>query len=1226
MEVKELLRERILILDGAMGTMIQRYDLTEQDYRGDLFAGSEILLKGNNDLLCLTRPDVISQIHDAYLQAGADIIETNTFNATSVSMSEYHMQPYVGQINRAAVRLARASADKYTLQTPDKPRFVAGSVGPTNKTCSMSPDVNDPAYRALGFDDLAEAYAEQMTVFLEEGVDLFLIETIFDTLNAKAALLAVDRAMSRAGRRVPVMLSVTLSDSGGRTLSGQTLGAFLASVQQADLLSVGLNCSFGARDMKPFLKQLGQMAPYYISAYPNAGLPNRFGEYDETPDTMASQVDEYIQEQLVNIIGGCCGTTPDHIARYSALIEGASVRRPAAVPDLLNLSGLERFEIRPENNFVNIGERCNVAGSRKFLRLIKERNFEEALEIARKQVEDGAQILDINMDDAMLDARDEMVHFLNLIASEPEICRVPMMVDSSKWPVIEAGLKCIQGKSVVNSISLKEGEAVFLEHARTIQKLGAAMVVMAFDEKGQADSYERKIEICERAYRLLVGTAGVSPNDIIFDPNVLAIATGIDEHLNYGVDFIRATGWIKKNLPGAHVSGGISNLSFSFRGNDYIREAIHAVFLFHAIAGGLDMGIVNPATSVTYNDIPQHILTVIEDVVLNRRPDATEQLIELAEEMKEGPRSGKKESVDERAGMTLDQRLEYALLKGRSDGLETDLPLAVERYGRAVQVIDGPLMSGMNKVGELFGAGKMFLPQVVKTARTMKQAVTILQPYIESEKSNAGDRTTAGKFLLATVKGDVHDIGKNIVSVVLSCNNYEVIDLGVMVPAEEIMRRAIEEKVDFVGLSGLITPSLEEMSHVAAEMEKAGLQVPLMIGGATTSKLHTAVKIAPMYSGPVIHVKDAAQNPVIASQLKNTVTRVEFLSRLQEEQERLRRSIDDNIRLVPYQTALKNRFVPSVTDYRPVRPAWMGIHNAPVMTVKEVRALINWKFFFAAWRVSGPFGEVAEIEGCDHCKAAWLASFPVADRTKAAEALQLYKDANRLLDELDADPNVALRARFGFFPARADEQTLYILSDQGETALPVLRQQIEKPGSDGRYLALSDFILPQDDYIGLFSVTVGEEIERKIEQAKKGDDHYRSLLLQSVADRLAEAATELFHHRVRTTYWGYVPDEVCDLQGLLAERYKGIRPAVGYPSLPDQSLNFLLDQLIDFAEIGVSLTENGAMQPNASVSGLLLAHPESRYFYLGRIDDEQRKRYADSRGFAPEESKKWLSV
>ena len=905
-----LARDRILILDGAMGTMIQQYGLAETDFRGERFAHVSGQLKGNNDLLCLTRPDVIQDIHRKYLQAGADIIETNTFNATRVSMADYAMEAYVREINQAAVRLAHEVADEFTALTPEKPRLVAGSVGPTNKTCSMSPDVNNPAYRVLTFDDLAAAYQEQMEVLLESGVDALLIETIFDTLNAKAAIYAARQSMEQTGRTVPVMLSVTLSDAGGRTLSGQTLDAFLASVQHAPLFSVGLNCSFGARQLKPYLEQLAAHAPYYISAYPNAGLPNELGKYDQTPAQMASEVKEYIREGLVNIIGGCCGTTDAYIAEYPALVEGALPHVPVSRPESLWLSGLDLLEVKPENNFINIGERCNVAGSRKFLRLVKEKKYEEALSIARRQVEDGAQVIDVNMDDGLLDAGQEMVNFLNLIASEPEIARVPVMIDSSKWEVIVAGLKCLQGKGIVNSISLKEGEEVFLAHAREIRRMGAAAVVMAFDEQGQADSYERKVQVCERAYRLLVGKAGWNASDIIFDPNVLAVATGMEEHNNYAVDFIRATAWIRKNLPGAHVSGGVSNLSFSFRGNNYIREAMHAVFLYHAIEAGMDMGIVNPATSVLYTDIPADVLERIEDVVLNRRPDAAERLIETAERLKAAETAhGTETHVSHRyarESQPVEERLQHALVKGVGDYLEEDLAEALKKYPKAVDIIEGPLMAGMNKVGELFGAGKMFLPQVVKTARTMKQAVAFLRPVIESEKQvGAG---SAGKVLLATVKGDVHDIGKNIVSVVMACNGYEIVDLGVMVPAEIIVSRAIEERVDMIGLSGLITPSLEEMVHVASELEKSGLDVPLLIGGATTSALHTALKIAPVYHAPVIHLKDASQNATVAARLMNPAQKKELIETLNEQYVRLRQEYENKrTQTVSLEEAQENR-------------------------------------------------------------------------------------------------------------------------------------------------------------------------------------------------------------------------------------------------------------------------------------------------------------------------------
>ena len=906
--IQELVRERILVLDGALGTMIQKYNLSEEDFRGARFVEKPGQMKGNNDLLCLTAPHVIQDIHRKYLEVGADIIETNTFNAQRISMADYHVEECCREINLAAAKLARELADEYTRKNPNKPRFVAGSVGPTNKTCSMSPDVNNPAFRALTFDDLADAYQEQMEALLEGGVDAILIETIFDSLNAKAAVFAACEAMKKMDREVPLMLSITVSDTGGRTLSGQTLDAFLASVQHAPIFSIGLNCSFGAKQLKPFLQQLAARAPYYISAYPNAGLPNSMGEYDQTPEDMAKEVKEYIEEGLVNIIGGCCGTTEAYIAKYMPLVDGAKPHTPVAKPEAFCLSGLELLEQSAEVGFINVGERCNVAGSRKFLRLINEKNYEEALGIARKQVEDGALVIDVNMDDGLLDAKEEMKTFLNLIMSEPEIARVPIMIDSSKWEVIEAGLKCLQGKSIVNSISLKEGEEIFIERARMIKRLGAATVVMAFDEKGQADTYERKIEVCGRAYRILIEQVGFNPNDIIFDPNVLAVATGIEEHNNYAVDFIKATGWIKQNLPGAHVSGGISNLSFSFRGNNYIREAMHAVFLYHAIQQGMDMAILNPATSVLYSDIPSDVLERIEDVVLNRRSDAAERLIEIAEALKAASANVAVHSSEQQAWRetSVEERLQYALVKGLGDHLDTDLKEAMEKYPRVVDVIEGPLMNGMNQVGELFGAGKMFLPQVVKAARTMKKAVSILQPYIEAGREEGAKKV--GKVLLATVKGDVHDIGKNIVSVVMACNNYEIIDLGVMVPAETIVQKAIEEKVDIVGLSGLITPSLEEMVHVVMEMDRAGLQIPVMIGGATTSPLHTALKIAPVYPGPVVHMKDASQNVLVAARLMNSVQKENYIQELNNEYALLRQKNEEKqVKMVSLEEAQQNK-------------------------------------------------------------------------------------------------------------------------------------------------------------------------------------------------------------------------------------------------------------------------------------------------------------------------------
>ena len=894
--MKDIIKERILVLDGAMGTMIQQYGLTEEDFRGEQFKDVPGLMKGNNDILCLTRPDVIADIHRKYLDAGADLITTCTFSSQRVSMADYQVEDYCREMNLAGAKIARQLADEYTAKTPMKPRFVLGDVGPTNKTLSISPDVNNPALRSLTYDELVDAYVEQMEALLEGGVDALLIETIFDSLNAKAAIYAAEKAMESQKRRVPLMLSITVSDTAGRTLSGQTLEAFLASVQHADIFSIGLNCSFGARQLKPFLKVLAEKAPYYISAHPNAGLPNSLGLYDQTPDMMAEQVKEYVDEGLVNILGGCCGTTEKFIELYPALVEGKRPHVPVDKPQNMWLSGLELLELTPERRFVNVGERCNVAGSRKFLRLINEKNYEEALSIARKQVEDGALVLDINMDDGLLDAKQEMVTFLNLLMSDPDISRVPMMIDSSDWEVITAGLKCVQGKSIVNSISLKEGEEKFLEKAREIKRLGAATVVMAFDEQGQATTFERKIEICERAYRLLVDQVGFNPLDIIFDPNVLAVATGMEEHNNYGLDFIRATEWIRKNLPGAHVSGGISNLSFSFRGNNYIREAMHAVFLYHTIAVGQDMGIVNPATQVLYSDIPDDVLTAIDDVLLNRNPEATENLIEFAARIKaekdaekEALKNGgvlPKSSADDWRNGTLEERLKHALVKGIGDYLEADLDEAAQQYDNPVKIIEGPLMDAMNTVGELFGSGKMFLPQVVKTARTMKKAVSILQPLIEASRSEGAQK--AGKVLLATVKGDVHDIGKNIVSVILACNNYDIIDLGVMVPTETIVDRAIEEKVDIIGLSGLITPSLEEMVNVARALEERGADIPIMIGGATTSELHTALKIAPVYHGPVLWMKDASQNVIASARLLNPDTRAELTDELDKKYAELR--------------------------------------------------------------------------------------------------------------------------------------------------------------------------------------------------------------------------------------------------------------------------------------------------------------------------------------------------
>ena len=1220
---ERLLRERILVLDGGLGTMIQRFKLTEQDYRGERFADFPGQLKGNNDLLNITRPDVLKEIHTQYMEAGADIVTTNTFNANVISMADYGTQAYVGEINRAGARLVREAANTYTART-GRPIWVAGSIGPTNKTASMSPDVSDPAYRAVTYADLYVAYKEQIEALVEGGVDIILFETTFDTLNVKAGLEAAEVVLQERQADLPIMLSLTLSAQGGRTFSGQTLAAFLASVQHTHIVSVGLNCSFGAADMKPYLAELARLASCFISAYPNAGLPNTFGDYDETPETMLEHVRPFVEEGLVNVLGGCCGTTPAHIAKFPDLVRGKRPHQPAPKPDCLWLSGLELLEVKPENNFVNVGERCNVAGSRKFLRLIKEGSYEEALTIARKQVEDGAQVLDINMDDGMLDAVKEMTHFLNLIAAEPDIARVPVMIDSSKWEVIEQGLMCVQGKSIVNSISLKEGEELFLRHAARIKQLGAATVVMAFDEQGQADTFERKITICKRAYDLLTQKVGFNPQDIIFDPNILAIATGMEEHNGYGLAFIRAVEWIKQNLPGAKVSGGVSNLSFSFRGNNRVREAMHAVFLYHAIAKGMDMGIVNPSTSVLYEEIEPEFRTLLEDVILYRRPEAAEELIAYAQQLHAeaaGEQTGKHQEAW-REG-TLNERLEYALIKGIGDYLEADLQEALTQYAHAVEIIDGPLMSGMNKVGNLFGAGKMFLPQVVKTARTMKKAVAILQPAIEAEKQASGS-AKAGKVLFATVKGDVHDIGKNIVSIVLSCNNYEVIDLGVMVPAEVIVQKAIEEKPDLVCLSGLITPSLEEMAHVAEEMQKAGLTMPLMVGGATTSKLHTAVKIAPHYDFPVIHVLDASQNPLIAAKLLNPATHDAYVAGLEREQEALRASMGQKQEeLVPLAEVRQHPVAIDWNAYTPIAPNQMGVHELPVVPVEELIPYIHWTFFFSAWKLTGRYAEIAQIHGCDSCRAMWLAGFPENERTKAAEAMQLYKDATRLLDRLVAEKIACCKAIYGFFPAYSEGDTIHI----GDCQLPTLRQQVKRP--ENIYKSLADFVMPVEehrtDYLGAFVVTAGIGLEHWMEQYESEGDTYNAMLLQTLSDRLAEALAEYLHERVRKEYWGYAPQEQLSVADLFKVKYQGIRPAIGYPSLPDQRLNETLDELLNMQRIGVRLTENGAMYPTASVSGLYFAHPAAQYFMIGTIDEEQLRDYAARRGLTEEEARKLLS-
>lgn len=1224
-EFQKLLKERILVLDGAMGTMIQSYRLTEKDFRGDLFSHWSSDLRGNNDLLNLTRPDVIAEIARKYLNAGADIITTNTFNGNAISMEDYGMEDMVAEINRAGAKIARSEADSFMQLHPDRKIWVAGSMGPTNKTASMSPDVNDPGFRAVTYDDLFTAYATQIRALMEGGVDLLLFETIFDSLNLKAGLDAAMSVMEQENVKIPLMLSLTLSGHSGRTFSGQTLKAFLASVEHAPITTIGLNCSFGAEDMKVYLAELAKAAPYPISCHPNAGLPNAMGEYDETPEKMARHIADFVEEGLVNIVGGCCGTTPDHIARYPDIVRGKRPHRPTQSHAGLWLSGLELVEVKPENRFINVGERCNVAGSRKFLRLIKEKNYDEAMAIARKQVEDGAGIIDINMDDGMLDAVEEVTTFLNLMAAEPDIACVPVMIDSSKWEVIEAGLKCVQGKSIVNSISLKEGEEKFLEHARRIRRLGAATVVMAFDEEGQADTFERKTAICGRAYRLLTEKAGFDPENIIFDPNILAIATGIEEHNRYGLDFIRAVKWIKTNLPGAKVSGGVSNLSFSFRGNNYLREAMHSVFLYHAISSGMDMAILNPATSVTYEEIDPSLRSLIEDVILYRRPEAAEELIAYAQHEAEKKSAGTDQNHDGHVKteswrtLPVDDRLTHALVKGIADHLDEDIAEALTIYSDPVSIIDGPLMKGMNKVGTLFGEGKMFLPQVVKTARTMKKAVTILQPHIEAKRASASAKK-AGKVVFATVKGDVHDIGKNIVSIVLACNNYEVIDLGVMVPAEEIVRTAIREKPDLVCLSGLITPSLDEMVHVTDEMERAGLDIPIMVGGATTSRLHTAIKIAPHYSSPVIHVPDASQNPLIAARLLNSDTRDEFIKRLNEEYTALRaRESGRTHTFIPLEEARRHA-MPLPDGYcGATAPSFIGRRLINI-SVSDVVPYINWRAFFTAWKLSGEYASLSHLHDCPSCRRTWIDSFQASEQPKAQQALELYDDALSMLSGLTAADNNThhlVKAAVTFVKASKDGDNLII----GDVTIPTLRQQ--SANADGICRSLVDFVSPTGDYLGAFVITV--DAEDRISAFEREGDSYRALLLQTLTHRLTEAASEYLHAIVRRDLWGYSPDENLSVEEMYQARYQGIRPAVGYPSLPDQKINHTLDRLLGMSELGVTLTENGAMHPSSTVSGLYFAAPHARYFMIGEIDDEQLSDYAVRRGISVDEARVLLN-
>lgn len=1218
-ELSTQFENHILLLDGAMGTMVQSFHLSEEDFRGERFKDTEVALKGNNDILPIVRPDVIASIHRQYLEAGSDIISTDTFNGNAISMADYNMSNIVAEINRTGAQLARRVADEYMQEHPERKVYVAGSIGPTNKTASMSPDVNDPAYREVNFDMLHDAYSEQINALIDGGVDILLFETIFDSLNLKAALSAAEDIIDARGNDMAIMLSVTLSGKGGRTFSGQTFKAFLASVSHAKhIVSVGLNCSFGATDMYPYLKELAQTAPYYITAYPNAGLPDTFGNYSETPESLAEAMTDFVKDGLVNAIGGCCGTTPAHIKAMSAIRALGKPHTPVKAEETLKLSGLDVLEITPAINFVNIGERCNVAGSRKFLRLIKDGSYDEALGIARKQVDDGAQMLDINMDDGMLDAAAEVSKFLNLLASDPDIARVPIMIDSSKWDVILAGLKCCQGKSIVNSISLKEGEEVFLQRARAIQRLGAAVIVMAFDEKGQADTYERKIEVCARAYKLLREKLDFPATDIIFDPNILAIATGVDEHNAYAANFINATKWIKENLPHAKVSGGVSNLSFSFRGNNYVREAMHAVFLYHAIANGMDMAIVNPGTAVQYEDIEPEFREVIEDAILNRNADACNRLIDYAQKLHAPESAPSTETVEPKwRQLPVADRLQYALEKGVNDFLANDIAEALTVFNRPVDIIDGPLMSGMKHVGELFGEGKMFLPQVVKTARTMKKAVAELQPALLDAQKVVGS-TKAGKIILATVKGDVHDIGKNIVGIIMACNNYEVIDLGVMVDAETIVKAAIEHKADLIGLSGLITPSLDEMAHVVEALKRAGLTTPVLIGGATTSKLHTAIKIAPHYDGAVVHVSDASQNPIAAAQLLNEKTRAKYIADIEAEYADLRESFNrSKVSLASLETARNNGIKIDWATYNPIIPAQKG-RSVIELNISDVVSHINWAFFFNTWKMDAKFAGVAFVHDCAGCHQTWLNSFTGEERNKAEQAVKLYNDAQCVLNEIVNTAPHCCHAIVNLTKAHSDGDN--IVADG--TTLPMLRQQ----ASDSNVFAsLADFVSPKDDYIGMFAVSISGEISALKAKYEANNDSYSAVILQTLCDRLAEAASEFLHLSVRKKYWGYAPEENLSLKELYSAKYVGIRPAVGYPSLPDQQLIFKLNESLNLSEIGIELTENGAMLPTSSVCGLYFANPEAYYFAIGKISAEQLSDYASRCGITETQAKKYLS-
>ena len=1201
-----------------MGTMIQRYQLTEEDFRGERFKNHPSDLKGNNDLLNISRPDVIKAIHAEYLDAGADIIETNTFSTQRISLADYHMEELGYELSYEGARLAREVADVYTKNNPDKPRFVAGAVGPTNRTASLSPDVNDPGYRAVTFDDLAEAYYEQVRGLVDGGSDVLLIETIFDTLNAKAALFAVQRYAEESGKHLPIMISGTITDASGRTLSGQTVEAFWNSVQHANLLSVGLNCALGAKDMRPYLEELSEKANVFISAYPNAGLPNEFGAYDETPHETAHQVDDFMQAGLVNIVGGCCGTTPEHIKCIADRAAKYPSRKIPQLQQYMRLSGLEAVTITPEANFVNVGERTNITGSPKFSKLILAENYEEALVVARQQVEGGAQVIDINMDEGMIDSEAVMVKFLNLVASEPDIAKLPIMIDSSKWSVIEAGLKCLQGKGIVNSISLKEGEDKFREYARKILSYGAATVVMAFDEQGQADNYERRIEICKRSYDILVNEIGFPPQDIIFDPNILTVATGLEEHNNYAVDFINATRWIKQNLPHAKVSGGVSNISFSFRGNNTVREAMHSAFLYHAIQAGMDMGIVNAGMLEVYEEIPKPLLERVEDVLLNRREDATERLVEYADTVKsKGKEIVRDESWREEP---VQKRLSHALVKGIVEYIDADVEEARHQYARTLEVIEGPLMDGMNIVGDLFGAGKMFLPQVVKSARVMKKAVAYLLPFIEAEKllnADANQRSNAGKILMATVKGDVHDIGKNIVGVVLACNNFEIIDLGVMVPAQKIIEAAKEHNVDIIGLSGLITPSLDEMVHFAKEMERQGFTIPLIVGGATTSRIHAAVKIAPNYSGAAIHVLDASRSVTVCSTLMSKENRDEYIQGIKAEYEKAREAHlnkRNDKRFLTLEEARANKFQLNLDGAVASKPSFTGTKVFEAYPLKELVPYIDWTPFFHTWELRGSYPKI------------------LTDKNVGVEATKLFDDAKALLNKVIDENLLQANGVIGFWPANSVGDDIELYADESRTQLltriHTLRQQAEKAKGEP-YYALSDFIAPKEsgvpDYFGGFAVTTGIGCDEMVAQYEADHDDYNSIMIKAIADRLAEAFAEKMHELVRREHWGYAKNEQLSNEDLIKEQYQGIRPAPGYPACPEHTEKVTLFDLLKAEDNAhIHLTESMAMLPTAAVSGFYFSHPESRYFGLGKISKDQIEDYAQRKNMSVETTERWL--